>query len=57
MTKAQLLKKVAHLEFINDQLDAEVFYVDQLMRLVGFANGLETIKQTAYEIIKQEHRI
>ena len=57
MTKAQLLKKIAHLEFVNDQLDAEVLYVDHLMRLVGFAHGLETIKQTACEIIKQEHKI
>jgi hypothetical protein len=57
MTKAQLLKKIARLEFINDQLDAEVQYVDQLMRMVGFAYGLETIKQTAREIIKEEHRL
>lgn len=54
MTKAQLLKKIAYLEFINDQLDTEVQYVDQLMRMVGFAHGLETIKQTAVEIIKLE---
>lgn len=54
MTKAQLLKKIAYLEFVNDQLDTEVQYVDQLMRLVGFAHGLETIKQTAREIIKEE---
>jgi hypothetical protein len=53
MTKAQLLKKIAQLEFINDQLDAEVQYVDQLMKMVGFAYGLETIKQSAQEIIKE----
>lgn len=57
MTKAQLLKKIAYLEFVNDQLDAEVQYVDQLMKLVGFAHGLETIKQTAREIIKEEQKI
>jgi len=54
MTKAQLLKKIAYLEFINDQLDMEVQYVDQLMKMVGFSHGLETIKQTAAEIIKLE---
>ncbi len=51
MTKAQLQKKVALLESINDQLLTEVGYVDQLMRLVGFAGGLKTVKETAQEII------
>ena len=52
MTKDQLLKKIAYLESINDQLSAEVTYVDQLMRLVGFANGLEGVKATAQEVIE-----
>lgn len=51
MTKAQLMKKIAVLESINDQLSTEVSYVDRLMRMVGFAGGLETIKATAQEII------
>lgn len=51
MTKAQLQKKIALLESINDQLSTEVSYVDRLMRLVGFSGGLETIKATALEII------
>lgn len=51
MTKAQLLKKIARLESINDQLSTEVTYVDQLMRIVGFSGGLETVKLTAQEII------
>ena len=51
MTKKQLLKKIAILEFMNDQLSTEVSYVDQLMRLIGFAGGLETVKATAQEII------
>ena len=51
MTKAQLLKKIALLESINDQLATEVSYVDELMKMVGFAGGLVTIKATAQEII------
>lgn len=51
MTKQQLLKKIAILESINDQLSTEVSYVDHLMRMVGFAGGLETIKATAHEIL------
>lgn len=51
MTKAQLLKKIAMLESVNDQLSTEVSYVDHLMRLLGFSEGLATVKATAQEII------
>ena len=53
MTKAELEKRVAYLESINDQLSTEVTYVDYLMRLIGFSRGLETVKATANEIIRQ----
>ena len=52
MTKAQLLKKIAILESVNDQLSTEVSYVDQLMRMIGFSGGLATVKATASEILK-----
>lgn len=52
MTKAQLLKKIAVLESLNDQLTTEVEYVDQLMRLLGFSEGLLTVKCTAQEILE-----
>ncbi|MBA2727619.1 MAG: hypothetical protein H0U49_05540 [Parachlamydiaceae bacterium] len=51
MTKLQLLKKIAILESVNDQLSTEVSYIDKLMRLVGFAEGLVTVKATAHEIL------
>jgi hypothetical protein len=50
MTKAQLERKIAGLESINDQLVTELEFVDQLMRNVGFSHGLETVKATAKEI-------
>lgn len=50
MTKKDLLKKLAHLESVNDHLMTEIGYVDHLMRLVGFAGGLETVKATAREL-------
>lgn len=53
MTKSQLLKKIAALESINDQLATEVNYVDHLMRLVGFSEGLLTVKAIAKEIIEK----
>ena len=54
MTKKDLLKKVAHLESLNDHLLTELGYVDRLMRLVGFSGGLETVKLTAQELYEAE---
>ncbi|WP_068467086.1 hypothetical protein [Candidatus Protochlamydia phocaeensis] len=54
MKKAELLKKVAYLESLNDHLLTELGYVDHLMRLVGFAGGLETVKLTARELYESE---
>lgn len=51
MTEVQLLRKIAILESLNDQLSTEVTYIDRLMRLLGFANGLETVKLSAGELI------
>lgn len=54
MSKKELLQKIAYLEFINDQLVTELRYVDKLLHLVGFPNGLSTVKLAAQEIIDQE---
>lgn len=51
MTKKELLHKIAVLESVNDQLSAEVAYVDQLMKMIGFSGGIQTVKATAQEII------
>ena len=53
MTKENLLKKIAQLETANDQLLTEITHIDHLMRLVGFADGIRTIKATAEELIVQ----
>lgn len=53
MTKKQLLREIARLESQNDQLITEVLYVDNLMRLVGFSEGLSGIKATAEEIVEK----
>jgi hypothetical protein len=54
MKKLDLQKKVAYLESLNDHLLTELGYVDHLMRLVGFAGGLETVKLTARELYEAE---
>ena len=50
MKKDDLAKKIARLEFANDQLVSELAYLDQLMRQVGFTDGLESLKLTAKEL-------
>lgn len=49
--------RIAYLESINDQLTAEMVHIDKLMKLIGFAGGLDTIKATADEIIKKGYNV
>lgn len=49
-----LEQKVAYLEFVNDQLISEIHYVDRLLKLIGFPEGLETIKSAAQEVIEEQ---
>lgn len=52
MTKKDLLKRIAYLESVNDHLETELSDLDKLMRLVGFNQGIETVKVTAAELIE-----
>lgn len=54
MDNKALEKKLAYMEFINDQLATELRYVDNLLRVIGFPDGLETIKSAAQEVIEEE---
>ena len=47
MKHRDLLKKIAKLESINDQLAAELNYLEYLARALGFAEGLKTLKAAA----------
>jgi hypothetical protein len=57
MTKEQLLKKVSELESINDQLQTEIRYLDQLLKKVGFSEGLKTLKFAAKEMIERDKNL
>lgn len=52
MSDKVLTKKIAELEFQQDQLLAELEYVDTLLRAVGFSEGLQTVKATALDMIE-----
>lgn len=56
MKNKDLLKKLSKLETINDQLAAEITYLDQLARSLGFAEGLKTLKSAALEMLDTEQK-
>nr|NGX43766.1 hypothetical protein [Chlamydiota bacterium] len=51
--KEELRKKIASLESANDQIYTELSHVDELMRLLGFQDGLETVKATAQSLYEE----
>lgn len=54
--KPDASKKIAKLETINDQLAAEISYLDQLARSLGFAEGLKTLKSAALEMLESDRK-
>lgn len=50
----QLLRKVAKLESMCDQLQSEMRYLDRLLVEVGFEEGLKTLKAAAIELIDKK---
>lgn len=57
MNRKKLMRKIAYLEFINDQLLTELRYIDKLLRIVGFPSGLETVKSAAQEVMRKERGV
>lgn len=53
MTKLEIEKKIARFESINDLLSTRIAEIDEMMRKIGFSNGLQTVKLTALEIIEK----
>lgn len=54
MKQKDLLKKLAKLESINDQLAAELAYLEELTKALGFKEGLKTLKSAALEMLTQD---
>lgn len=53
METKELEAKIARLEFENDQLNAELAYMDQLLKEVGFSEGLKSVKVVALEMVEE----
>jgi hypothetical protein len=52
MNKIQMNKKIARLQSLHNELQAELSYVDNLLRSVGFPQGLASAKEIALELIQ-----
>ena len=51
MEKEKYEKKIAKLESINDQLQAEFATLDETLRALGFEKGITTLKEAAQEML------
>lgn len=56
MKNKDLNKKIAKLETINDQLTAELNYLEKITRALGFAHGLKTLKEAALEMLESDQK-
>lgn len=54
LEKEKLIKHISELESLNDQLISELRFLDELLRKVGFEEGLKTLKTAAEELIEQD---
>jgi hypothetical protein len=54
MSEKELLRHIAQLETINDQLMSEIFYLEKLTKALGFVDGLETLKSAALEMLEED---
>ena len=56
MTKKDLQRRLGQLESCIDQLETEILHADELLRLVGFAQGLKSVKEAALELLTRRER-
>ena len=57
MDQDKLLRKVAKLESLCDQLQSEMNDLDRLLMEVGFEEGIKTLKAAAIELIDKKKQI
>ena len=49
-----LQKKLSELESLNDQLLAELRYLDRLLTKIGFEQGITSLKHAAEEMVSRD---
>ena len=55
MEKDQYEKKIAQLESLNDQLQAEFTNLDVILKELGFEKGIITLKEAAKEMLDNKN--
>ena len=55
MNKEKYEKKIAQLESLNDQLQAEFNHLDTLLKQLGFEKGILTLKDAANEMLDHDN--
>ena len=53
MNKLQLERKIAKLEFLQDQMRAEWDHLDFLLKQVGLPRGMQSVKEVALQILEE----
>ncbi len=51
MSEKGLVRKIAKLESVNDQLQAEYNHLNKLLIKLGFDEGIATLKEAANEML------
>ena len=54
MDDEKTIKKIAQLESLNDQLQAEFNNLDAILKKLGFEQGIITLKQAAQEMLQNK---
>ena len=49
-----LLTEIAQLESVNDQVVAELTYINNLLYAVGFTKGIQSLKDAAQELLEDD---
>ncbi len=49
-----LQRKIARLESHSDQLEAELSYLDRMLVLCGFSDGIKTLKASVVELLAED---
>jgi hypothetical protein len=55
MEKEYYEKKIAQLESLNDQLQAEFTTLDRILKELGFEKGIITLKDAATEMLNNKN--
>jgi hypothetical protein len=53
MEHDDLLRRISELESLNDQFSTELRYLDELLKKVGFSEGIKSLKSALEELVKE----